>query len=59
MKIILLGIACILFGFTSFASVAFGIAGGDAETIFTVTGFAFSLLGIVLAFLGAIIKDNK
>lgn len=59
MKIILLGIACILFGFTSFASVAFGIAGGDVETIFTVTGFAFSFFGIVLAFLGATIKDNE
>ncbi len=59
MKLILLGIACILFGFTSFAAVAFGIAGGDGETVFEISGFAFSLLGILLAFLGTFIKENK
>ncbi len=57
MKIILLGIACILFGFTALAAVAFGLQ-PDGE-LFEILGYSFPFLGIVLAFCGTFIKDNK
>ena len=57
MKIILLGIACILFGFTALAAVAFGLQ-PDGE-LSEILGYGFTFLGIILAFLGAFTKDNK
>ncbi len=57
MKLILLGIACILFGFTALAAVAFGLQ-PDGE-LFEILGYAFPFLGILLAFLGTFIKDDK